>query len=63
MSKASSRQSAIRIFAIPALVALASGAGLAGALVGDGVSDTFASALVALPAAIFCVCLARRRGR
>jgi len=61
MSKASSRQSAIRIFAIPALVALASGAGLAGALVGDGVS--FASALVALPAAIFCVCLARRRGR
>lgn len=48
---------------MPALVALASSAGLAGALVGDGVSDAFASALVALPAAIFCACLARRWGR
>jgi len=57
------RQSAVRIFAIPALVALASAAGLAGALAGDGVSDMFAAALVAVPPAIFCACLARRRGR
>jgi hypothetical protein len=51
------RQSLAQIFAVPALIALASAMGLAGALVGEGVWDTLSSLCLAVPAAIFCACV------
>ena len=56
-----SRQSLRRIFAAPALIALASGAGLVGALVGDGPWDVASSLCLAIPAIIFCACVAWRK--
>jgi len=55
------RQSLSQIFAAPALVALLSAAGLAGALVGDGIWDWLSSICLAIPVAIFAVCVVRRK--
>ncbi len=55
------RQSLSQIFAAPALVALLSAAGLAGALVGDGIWDWLSSICLAIPVAIFGVCVVRRK--
>jgi low temperature requirement protein LtrA len=63
MNRQHSRQSLRQIFALPALVGLASLAGLIGALVGDGVWDLLWSMGLAIPAALFFVCLARSRLR
>jgi hypothetical protein len=57
MSRAS-RRSLRQVFAVPALIALASVTGLVGALVADGVWDTLASLCLAVPAAIFCAYVA-----
>jgi hypothetical protein len=63
MSKAASRRSAGRILAMPALMALVSGAALAGALIGDGIWDLFLSIWLALPAMLLFACLAGSRWR
>jgi hypothetical protein len=55
------RQSLRQIFAVPALIALASAMGLAGALVGEGVWDVVSSLCLATPAIIFCACVAWKR--
>jgi len=55
------RQSLGQIFAVPALVALASALGLAGALVGDGIWDWLSSICLAIPPVIFGVCVVRRK--
>jgi xanthosine utilization system XapX-like protein len=60
MSSAS-RQSLRRIFALPALIALASAIGLVGALVGEGVWDVASSLCLAIPAIVFCACVAWRK--
>jgi hypothetical protein len=58
------RQSLGRIFAAPAIVALASAAGLTGALVGDGLWDLLSCLGLAVPALLFLACLLLgRRGR
>jgi len=46
---------------MPALVALVSVVGLAGALVGDGIWDWLSSICLAIPPAIFGVCVVRRK--
>jgi hypothetical protein len=46
---------------VPALVASASVPGLVGALVGDGIWDWLSSICLAIPVAIFGVCVARRK--
>ena len=51
------RQSLAQIFAVPALIALASAMGLVGALVGEGVWDLVSSLCLAIPAIIFCACV------
>jgi xanthosine utilization system XapX-like protein len=56
-----SRQSLVQVFAVPALIALASVMGLVGALVGDGVWDVVSSLCLAIPAIIFCACVAWKR--
>jgi len=61
MTSRSSRQSVWQIFAVPALVALASVLGLVGALVGDGIWDWLSSICLAIPVAIFAVCVVRRK--
>jgi hypothetical protein len=58
---AAPRQSLAQIFAVPALIALASAMGLAGALVGEGVWDVASSLCLAIPAIIFCGCVAWRK--
>jgi xanthosine utilization system XapX-like protein len=60
MSNAS-RRSLGQIFVAPALIALASAIGLVGALVGDGVWDVVSSLCLAIPAIIFCSCVAWKR--
>ena len=55
------RQSLAQIFAVPALIALASAMGLVGALVGEGVWDTLSSLCLAVPAIIFCACVTWKR--
>jgi xanthosine utilization system XapX-like protein len=55
------RQSLRQIFAVPAVIALASAMGLVGALVGEGVWDALSSLCVAIPAIIFCACVAWKR--
>jgi hypothetical protein len=57
----SSRQPLARIFAVPALVAVISAAGLAGALVGDGIWDWLSSICLAIPPVIFLACVSRRK--
>ena len=59
----SMRQSIAQIFAAPAVVALASAAGLIGALVGDGIWDLLSSICLAVPAVLFGACLLRSRPR
>jgi xanthosine utilization system XapX-like protein len=61
MTSRSLRQSVWQIFAVPALVALASVLGLVGALVGDGIWDWLSSICLAIPAAIFGVSVAWRK--
>jgi hypothetical protein len=61
MTRRSSRQSLRQIFAVPALAASASVLGLVGALVGDGIWDWLSSICLAIPSAIFGVCVARRK--
>jgi len=61
MTSRSSRQSLWQIFAVPALVASASVLGLVGALVGDGIWDWLSSICLAIPVAIFAVCVVRRK--
>ena len=60
MSSAS-RQSLGQIFVVPAFIALLSAIGLVGALVADGVWDTLSSLCLAIPAVIFCACVAWRK--
>ena len=55
------RQSLRQIFAVPALIAVASAMGLAGALVGEGAWDVVSSLCLAIPAIIFCACVAWKR--
>ena len=55
------RQSLRQIFAVPALIALASAMGLVGALVGEGVWDVVSSLCLAIPAIIFCACVAWKK--
>jgi hypothetical protein len=57
----SSRQSLGQIFTVPALIALTSAVGLLAALVGDGIWDVLSSLCLAIPAAIFCACVVRRK--
>ena len=59
--KSASRQSLGQVFAVPALIALASAMGLFGALVGDGAWDVASSLCLAIPAVIFCACVAWKR--
>jgi hypothetical protein len=61
MSRSSSRQSLAQIFAVPALVALTTALGLMGALVADGIWDVVSSIGLAIPATIFCICVAWRK--
>jgi hypothetical protein len=53
-----SRQSLWQIFAVPELIALASVVGLVGALLGDGIWDWLSSICLAIPPAVFGVCVA-----
>jgi hypothetical protein len=59
--RSSSSQSLWQIFAVPALVASASVLGFVGALVGDGIWDWLSSICLAIPAAIFGLCVAWRK--
>ena len=59
--KSASRQSLGQVFAVPALIALASAMGLIGALVGDGVWDVASSLCLAIPAVVFCACVAWKK--
>jgi hypothetical protein len=61
MTRTSSRQSLAQIFAVPTLVALTTALALMGALVADGIWDVVSSLGLAIPAAIFCICVAWRK--
>jgi hypothetical protein len=61
MTRRSPRQSLAQIFAVPALIALTTTLALVGALVADGIWDVASSICLAIPAAVFCLCVVWRK--
>jgi len=57
------RRTAREIFAIPALVGMLSAAGLASALVGDGVWDAVSWLALLIPVALYGACVFVRRSQ